>query len=63
MTGHVPYEGETAVSIALKHYQNEMPSVRKYDKKIPQALENVVLHATAKNLNDRYQNVAEMERI
>ena len=62
MTGHVPYEGETAVSIALKHYQNEMPSVRKYDKKIPQALENVVLHATAKNLNDRYQNVAEMER-
>lgn len=34
----------------------------KYDKKIPQALENVVLHATAKNLNDRYQNVAEMER-
>lgn len=62
LTGHVPYEGETAVSIALKHYQNEMPSVRKYDKKIPQALENVVLHATAKNLNDRYQNVAEMER-
>lgn len=39
-----------------------MPSVRKYDKKIPQALENVVLHATAKNLNDRYQNVAEMEK-
>lgn len=62
LTGHVPYEGETAVSIALKHYQNEMPSVRKYDKKIPQALENVVLHATAKNLNDRYQNIAEMEK-
>ncbi len=38
-----------------------MPSVRQYDKNIPQALENVVLHATAKNLNDRYQNIAEME--
>ncbi len=60
LTGHVPYEGETAVSIALKHYQSEMPSVRDYDGSIPQALENVVLHATAKSLDDRYQTVMEM---
>ena len=37
-----------------------MPSVRNYDNNIPQSLENVILHATAKNLNDRYKTVAEM---
>ncbi|KRM96571.1 serine threonine protein kinase [Liquorilactobacillus aquaticus DSM 21051] len=60
LTGRVPYQGETAVSIALKHFQNEMPSVRDFDKHIPQALENVVLHATAKGLADRYTSVNEM---
>lgn len=60
LTGRVPYQGETAVSIALKHFQNEMPSVRDFDEQIPQALENVVLHATAKLLTDRYASVTEM---
>lgn len=48
LTSRVPYQGETAVSIALKHFQNDMPSVRDIDSQIPQALENVVLKATAK---------------
>lgn len=61
LTGHVPYEGETAVSIALKHYQSEMPSVKSYDERIPQSLENVVLHATAKDLGSRYQTIDEMQ--
>lgn len=60
LTGRVPYEGETAVSIALKHYRSQMPSPRSFDQKIPQALENIVLHATAKNVNDRYHSAAEM---
>ncbi|MCR1900574.1 Stk1 family PASTA domain-containing Ser/Thr kinase [Ligilactobacillus apodemi] len=60
LTGHVPYDGETAVSIVLKHYRSQMPSPRLYDENIPQALENIVLHATAKNLAERYQNVREM---
>ncbi|KRL07729.1 Stk1 family PASTA domain-containing Ser/Thr kinase [Liquorilactobacillus hordei] len=61
LTSRVPYEGDTAVSIALKHFQNDMPSVRAFDDQIPQALENVVLKATAKNLAERYQNVSEMK--
>lgn len=60
LTGQVPFQGETAVSIALKHSQNQMPSVRKFNPAIPQALENVILHATAKDLHDRYQTAAEM---
>lgn len=60
LTSKVPFEGETAVSIALKHFQSDIPSVRKIDPKIPQALENVVLKATAKAPIDRYRSVAEM---
>lgn len=54
LTGKVPFEGETAVSIALKHYQEATPSVRDFDPRIPQALENVVLKATSKAPSDRY---------
>lgn len=60
LTGTVPFEGESAVSIALKHFQKEVPSVRQYNPNIPQALENVVLHATAKEVSDRYKTVNEM---
>ncbi len=60
LTGKVPFEGETAVSIALKHFQNEIPSVRKIDANIPQALENVVLQATAKEPTERYESVTAM---
>ncbi|PWG00916.1 Stk1 family PASTA domain-containing Ser/Thr kinase [Levilactobacillus bambusae] len=60
LTGSVPFEGETAVSIALKHFKNEVPSVREFDRRIPQALENVVLKATAKQPSDRYESVEDM---
>lgn len=60
LTGVVPFEGESAVSIALKHFQNDMPSVRDKNPYIPQALENVVLKATAKEIADRYKTVDEM---
>ncbi|WP_125582894.1 Stk1 family PASTA domain-containing Ser/Thr kinase [Levilactobacillus cerevisiae] len=60
LTGTVPFEGETAVSIALKHFQSEIPSVREIDPRIPQALENVVLQATSKRPEDRYESAASM---
>ncbi len=60
LTGSVPFEGESAVSIALKHFQTEVPSVREVNPAIPQALENVVLHATAKEAMDRYVSADEM---
>lgn len=61
LTGSVPFEGESAVSIALKHFQESIPSVKKFDPRIPQALENVVLKATTKETADRYKSVHEME--
>lgn len=60
LTGTVPFKGETAVSIAIKHFQSEVPSVREFDPRIPQALENVVLKATTKRPENRYGTVQEM---
>lgn len=60
LTGKVPFEGETAVSIALKHFRDEIPSVRQFDPRIPQALENVVLKATVKQPHERYTSAAAM---
>ena len=60
LTGKVPFEGETAVSIALKHFREEIPSVREQNKKLPQALENVIIKATAKEPAERYSSVNEM---
>lgn len=62
LTGNVPFDGESAVTIALKHFQEEMPSVKMFDPNIPQSLENVVLHATAKDPADRYKTAEEMSR-
>ena len=61
LTGELPFSGESAVSIALKHLQTETPSIRALDASIPQSLENVVLKATAKNPLHRYASVEEME--
>ena len=62
LTGKVPFEGQTAVSIAVKHYRDNLPSARKINPKVPQALENVILHATAKKLKDRYPYAETMAR-
>ncbi|WP_294601953.1 Stk1 family PASTA domain-containing Ser/Thr kinase [uncultured Lactobacillus sp.] len=61
ITGNVPFNGDSAVSIALKHAQEPIPSIRKQDPNIPQALENVVLKATAKDPRDRYNSAKEMK--
>lgn len=60
LTGHIPYDGDSAVTIALQHFQKPLPSVIDENPSVPQALENVVIKATAKKLTDRYKSVAEM---
>ncbi|HFU3714890.1 TPA: Stk1 family PASTA domain-containing Ser/Thr kinase [Streptococcus suis] len=60
LTGRIPFDGDSAVTIALQHFQKPMPSVREANPNVPQALENIVLKATAKKLTDRYKSIAEM---
>ncbi|HEY4600354.1 MAG TPA: Stk1 family PASTA domain-containing Ser/Thr kinase [Cerasibacillus sp.] len=60
LTGRLPFSGQSPVSIALKHLQNNTPSVRNYHSDIPQSVENIVLRATAKDPFHRFQSVSEM---
>lgn len=54
LSGEVPFHGEQAVQIAMKHMREEIPSIRALNPQLPQAVENVILRATAKNKNFRY---------
>ena len=60
LTGSVPFKGDTAVEIALKHMKEKIPSIRKQNPTIPQSVEKIVLKATAKNPKNRYDNVRDM---
>ncbi len=60
LTGLVPYKGESAVEIALKHLKEPLPSVRKQNPSIPQSIENVIIKATAKNPKNRYTDARSM---
>ncbi len=60
LTAEVPFNGESPVSVALKHFQQDLPSIQDKNPDVPQALENVVLKATAKEPTLRYNSVSEM---
>lgn len=57
LTGKLPFTGETAVSIALKHLQTETPSVKEFNNNIPQSIDNIVKRATDKNPLARFDSV------
>ncbi len=67
VTGHVPYEGENNVSIALMHIQGEMISPREYYPDIPTSLEKIILKCTQKKPERRYLTasalIADLKRV
>ena len=58
--GKVPFKGDNAVEIAIKHMKDPIPNVRDIKEDIPQAVENIILKATAKNPRNRYATAEEM---
>ena len=60
LTGQIPFDGDSAVAIALKHFQENIPSIINLNPDVPQSLENVVIRATAKDIKNRYADVEEM---
>lgn len=60
LTGTLPYKGENAVEIALKHLKEPLPSIRNELPNIPQSVENIILKSTAKNPKNRYSDAREM---
>lgn len=60
LTGKLPYKGDNAVEIALKHLKEPLPSIRDELPTIPQSVENIIIKATAKNPKNRYEDAKEM---
>ena len=59
LTGSVPFDGETSVSVALKHLREAPKSMRQQQSGISKALDEVVMRALCKDPAKRYQSAAE----
>lgn len=61
LTGQVPFSGESAVNIVLKHLRERIPYVKTINPHVPQSVENIIIKATAKNTENRYHTLGEVE--
>lgn len=60
LTGRVPFEGDTTVSVALQHIQDDIVSPAKLVPGIPISVEKIVLKCTQKKTERRYQNMSDL---
>ena len=60
LSGSLPFRGDNAVEIALKHMRDPLPSLRDENPAIPQSIENIIMKATAKNPKNRYEDTRTM---
>lgn len=60
LTAQLPFLGESPISVALKHLQEEFEEPRRVNPLIPQSVENVILKSMRKNPDERYQSADEM---
>ena len=60
ITGRVPFDGDTTVSVAIQHLQEEMTAPSVYAPNVPISCEKIILKSTQKNQDRRYQNIADL---
>ena len=60
ITGELPFDGETTVSIAIKHLQEDIAAPSELVPDIPYSLERIILKCTQKSSDRRYQNMGEL---
>ena len=60
LSGSLPFRGDNAVEIALKHMREPLPNLREENPSIPQSIENIIRKATAKNPKNRYESARSM---
>lgn len=60
VTGRVPFDGDTTVSVAIQHLQEEMTSPSQYANNLPISFEKIIMKCTQKNADRRYQNTDQL---
>ena len=59
LTGHVPFDKDTPVNVAVAHVKEKFPPVKKYVPNCPKEIEKIIANATRKRLSDRYKGADE----
>lgn len=59
-TGELPFQAETPMAVMLKHINEPIPLARLRSPNVPEAIERVILKATAKNPAERFGSLGEM---
>ncbi|MEW5986993.1 MAG: serine/threonine-protein kinase, partial [Chloroflexota bacterium] len=62
VTGRIPYQAETPLAVAIKHVNDPLPPVHRFNPAVPVAVEQVILKTLAKNPADRFSSAGEMVR-
>ncbi len=62
VTGRVPFEGDTALSIAMKHKSEAPKNPKEYNAQIPDDLSHLILRCLGKAKDSRFQSAEEMKR-
>ena len=62
LTGKVPFDGETAVAVAMMHAEKQVPPLSDYLSDVPEGLQAILDKALAKNPADRYMNAGSLRR-
>lgn len=60
LCGRLPFDGESPVSVALQQVEQNPKALRSLNPNVPVGLEQITLHAMAKNPDDRYADCGEM---
>ena len=60
VTGRVPFDGDTAVTVAVKHLQEEMVAPTTYNSEIPFSLEQIIRKCMEKSPDRRYQDIGDL---
>lgn len=56
-TGHVPFDASSSIAVALKHLNEDIPDIKKYNPKVTRGLEGIIRKATQKKADERYDNI------
>jgi len=60
LTGHVPFDGNNSVAIALKHINSDLPDIRQFNPSVSDVMIAIVKKATEKKKDDRYNTIDDM---
>lgn len=60
ITGHVPFDGDNSVNVAIAHIREKFPSPKKFIPECPKEIEKIIYKATYKDLKQRYKSASEL---